>query len=60
MTSDVPAVVKSHTPGNVFGGGTTIVNYTATDLAGNANYCLMDITVTGITLGAARCGLNSF
>ena len=45
---DVPTVTKSHQPGAVFGGGSVIVNYTATDLAGNVNSCLMTITVTGM------------
>ena len=39
---DVPTVTKSHQPGAVFGGGSVIVNYTATDLAGNVNSCLDD------------------
>ena len=45
---DVPTVTKSHVPGDAFGVGTTTVNYTATDLAGNVNNCFMEITVTGI------------
>ncbi|XP_074480016.1 sushi, von Willebrand factor type A, EGF and pentraxin domain-containing protein 1 isoform X1 [Sebastes fasciatus] len=40
-------VTSSHTPGSVFPVGETLVQYTATDAAGNSRTCNLTITVQG-------------
>uniref|UniRef100_A0A8C2X8M0 Sushi, von Willebrand factor type A, EGF and pentraxin domain-containing protein 1 n=1 Tax=Cyclopterus lumpus TaxID=8103 RepID=A0A8C2X8M0_CYCLU len=42
-------VTSSHTPGSVFPVGETLVQYTATDAAGNSRICNFTITVQGTT-----------
>ena len=41
----VVAVTSTHTPGDVFPLGTTMVTYTATDAAGNVGTCSFSVTV---------------
>ena len=55
---DVPIVTKSHVPGDAFVDGTTTVNYTATDLAGNVNNCFMEITVISMCEVLWKCEQN--
>lgn len=40
-------VSGSHTPGSLFAVGETLVQYTATDAAGNSRTCNLTITVQG-------------
>ncbi|KAF7230188.1 sushi, von Willebrand factor type A, EGF and pentraxin domain-containing protein 1 isoform X3 [Nothobranchius furzeri] len=42
-------VTSSHTPGSPFPVGETVVQYTATDAAGNSHTCNLTITVQGTT-----------
>uniref|UniRef100_A0A3Q3JW62 Sushi, von Willebrand factor type A, EGF and pentraxin domain-containing protein 1 n=1 Tax=Monopterus albus TaxID=43700 RepID=A0A3Q3JW62_MONAL len=42
-------VTSSHTPGSLFQVGETLVQYTATDAAGNSRTCNLTITVQGTT-----------
>lgn len=43
-------VTSSHTPGSLFPVGETLVQYTATDAAGNSRTCNLTITVQGAEL----------
>lgn len=45
-------VTSSHSPGSQFPVGETLVQYTATDAAGNSRTCNLTITVQGIELTA--------
>ncbi len=38
----------THSPGDIFPGGTTLVTYTATDAYGNTSQCTFTVTVTGV------------
>ncbi|XP_055359949.1 sushi, von Willebrand factor type A, EGF and pentraxin domain-containing protein 1 isoform X5 [Betta splendens] len=42
-------ITSSHTPGTLFSVGETLVQYTATDAAGNSRTCNLTITVQGTT-----------
>ncbi len=44
--NDNVSITSTHNPGDTFLTGTTMVTYTATDLAGNSVSCSFDITVT--------------
>jgi gliding motility-associated-like protein len=44
-----PTLVGSHDPGDIFFPGTTVVTYTATDLAGNISTCIFNVIVTDET-----------
>ena len=53
-----PAVSLSHAPGSRFPLGTTAVNITATDDAGNSSACTFTITVRDTTTPALACPAN--
>lgn len=46
-------VTSSHTPGSVFPVGETLVQYIATDAAGNSRTCNLTITVQGANFSSA-------
>lgn len=48
-------VTGSHTPGSLFQVGETLVQYTATDAAGNSRTCNLTVAVQGITPSDKRC-----
>jgi hypothetical protein len=46
----IGTLTSNHTPGDSFTIGTSIVNYTASDLSGNTSSCSFAITINGIPL----------
>lgn len=48
-------VTGSHAPGSLFQVGETLVQYTATDAAGNSRTCNLTVAVQGITPSDKRC-----
>lgn len=51
------SVTSSHRPGSVFPVGETLVQYTATDAAGNSRTCNLTVTVQGTNQSCLMCSL---